>query len=184
MTNPLRPSTKDALIEAAFELLGKDSTTSLANIAARAGVGRATLHRHFPTRETLIQTMALRAIKELDAAADDAYDDAPNYTQALKKVIEALVPLGDRYRFLWREPLENDPKIAKELERQKRETLELVEDAQKEGAFDPAIPSTWIVQAYDHVLMAAWESVNAGETTSAQAVELAWRTLMTGLKKG
>ena len=178
----IRPTTKDALIEAAFELLGKDSTTSLADIAARAGVGRATLHRHFPSRDTLIQTLALCAIEELDEAADEAFEAASSSTQAMRSVLEALVPLGDRYRFLWREPLEDDPKIARELERQKSETQELVQAAQAEGAFDPTFPTSWIVQTYDYLLLAAWESVSSGETTPAQAAELAWRTLETGLK--
>jgi len=43
------------------------------------------------------------------------------------------------------------------------------------------ISTAWIVQAFDYLLMAAWESVRAGDVTRAQAADLAWQTLTCGL---
>ena len=182
MTNALKLSSREALVEAAFSLLSRDPGASLADIAAAAGVGRATLHRHFAGREELIRALAMIAIAEMDEAAEAACEDAPTNTEALKRCLEVLIPLGDRHGFLAREPLENDPKIRAEFERQLSETWSMVEAAKLEGAFDKIVPTAWIVQAYDHLLYAAWESVNAGEATHAQAAALAWRTLTAGLK--
>ena len=39
-----------ALLDAAAAVLAVDPSASLAEVAARAGLGRATLYRHFPTR--------------------------------------------------------------------------------------------------------------------------------------
>lgn len=183
MTEPIRPSTKDAIMEAAFELLSRNLGASLAEIAERAGVGRATLHRYFASREDLMRTLAMTALKEMDAAAEDACADATSYAEAARRTLEALIPLGDRHGFLTREPLEDDPAIAAEFERQISETRDMVDGAKSEGVFDRAVPTAWIAQAYDHLLFAAWESVKAGEATPAQAADLAWRTLTTGLAK-
>ena len=183
MTEPIRPSTKDAIMEAAFELLSRNLGASLTEIAERAGVGRATLHRYFASREDLMRTLAMTALKEMDAAAEDACADATSYAEAARRTLEALIPLGDRFGFLELEPLEDDPDLKVAYDRQRRETEEMVEAAKREGLFDKAIPTSWIVQAYDHLLFAGWESVKAGETTSDQAADLAWLTLTNGLRK-
>ena len=183
MSNPLRPTTKDAIVEAAFDVLSRDPSASLSEVAERAGVGRATLHRHFPSREDLVRALALLAIEEMDEAADAACKDAESYADAFRQMLAALIPLGDRHGFLAREPIDDDPDIAAEFERQTNETRDIVEEAKREGLFDRAVPTDWITQAFDHLLYAAWESVKAGETTHAQAADLAWRTLTNGLGK-
>ena len=181
MTDSIRPSTRDALLEAAFQVLAAAPRASLSDIAARAGVGRATLHRHFPGRYDLIRALAHRAIQEIDKAAESASADAETYAAALENTLEALIPLGDRYGFLMRESLDDDPQVSAQFARQTRETKAAIEQARKEGAFDPNVPTAWIAEVYDHLLFAGWEAVKAGELTTRQATELAWRTLMSGV---
>ena len=114
-------------------------------------------------------------------AAAVAAEGATSYGGALEGILGALIPLSDRHGFLAREPTEHDPALTAEFERQLRETRELVEAAKREGTFDPSVPTGWIVQAYEHLLYAAWESVRAGDITTAQSADLAWRTLTSGL---
>jgi AcrR family transcriptional regulator len=181
MTDSLRPSAEAAIVSAAFEMLVDNPAASLGEIAKRAGVGRATLHRHFSNREALILALTHAAIEEMDLAVDTACDGATTSSNALYLCLEALVPLGDRYRFLASEPLDDHPDIASEFDRQDREMLELVEEAKQEGLFDLSIPPRWIVTCFEHLLYAAWESVTKQVSTPSQATELAWRTLINGL---
>lgn len=181
MKNSIRPSTRDAIIEAAFAVFSKDPSAALSEVATLAGVGRATLHRYFASREDLIRHLAKVANQEMDDAVNAACADVASYSEAARKSLHALIPLGDRYGFLELEPIDDDPEVKAAYARQKRETEEMVDAAKGEGLFDTAIPTSWIVQAYDHLLYAGWESVKAGETTPDQAADLAWRTLTTGL---
>ena len=183
MAKPLRPSTKDAIIDAAFDVLGRNRGASLSEVADRAGVGRATLHRQFANRDDLVRTLALVALEEMDEAAEAACESAQSYADALRLSLNALIPLGDRYGFLTFEPVDDDPELRDLVDRQMNETREMVEEAKREGAFDPNAPTDWITQAFDHLLYAAWESVRAGKATHTQAAELAWRTLTNGLGK-
>jgi hypothetical protein len=41
----------------------------------------------------------------------------------------------------------------------------------------------WIASTYDHLIHAAWVMVREGPATQVQAAELAWQTLVNGLKK-
>jgi AcrR family transcriptional regulator len=77
---------------------------SLEEIARRAGVGSATLHRHFPTRRNLLETVYFDHVKELcDAAESLAADDDP--AQALTawlrlvdaRLVNALARAADRH---------------------------------------------------------------------------------------
>jgi AcrR family transcriptional regulator len=179
--NQIRPQTRDAILEAAFQVLGKNPRASLADIAARAGVGRATLHRHFKGREDLMAALARTAMRELDEAVAAATQDATSYSQALRLSMESIVPLADRQWFLSAEPIDCDDETGANHMRQQRELAEAIEAAKQEGLFDPAVPTSWIVETFDALLYAAWQNVRSGEATPAQAAALAWRTLTTGL---
>lgn len=181
MQKILRPKTRDAIIEAAFEVFSRNPSAPLSEVSDRAGVGRATLHRHFPGRDELIRALALIAIDEMDDAAERACEGVASHSEAFQRMLEALIPLGDRHSFLALEPIEDDPDIADAFARQQRETSEMVDEAKAEGVFDPNVPTRWITEAFDHLLYAAWESVKSGETTHKQAANLAWRTLTNGL---
>ncbi|GAA4370293.1 TetR/AcrR family transcriptional regulator [Agromyces bauzanensis] len=62
----------DALLAAAkAEFLTNGVDVSVRAIAARAGVGTATLYRHFPTRADLISAVFHKAIDALTEAAND-----------------------------------------------------------------------------------------------------------------
>ena len=181
MSKALRLSTRDAIIDAGFDVFRRDRSASLLDVADRAGVGRATLHRHFASRDDLMNTLALVAMEEMDEAVYAACEDVRSHTEALRLSLAALIPLGDRYGFLSLEPLDGDPEIAAAYQLQIDEMRAAVEQAKCEGTFDRAVPTAWITQAYDNLLYAAWESVRAGEATHAQAADLAWRTITKGL---
>jgi AcrR family transcriptional regulator len=48
------PTSQSRILEAAQEILAADAAATVADIAARAGVSRATIHRYFPTRADLL----------------------------------------------------------------------------------------------------------------------------------
>ncbi|MYB34208.1 MAG: helix-turn-helix transcriptional regulator, partial [Gammaproteobacteria bacterium] len=65
---PRRRPSRAAIIDAAVGVLARNPDASLATIAEAAGVGRATLYRHFPGRNDLIDAISRQAIEETDAA--------------------------------------------------------------------------------------------------------------------
>lgn len=75
MTKPLRTDARrnyDAIVQAAADEVGtRGATASLEDIAKRAGVGSATLHRHFPTRNLLLQAVFKDRIEVISASASD-----------------------------------------------------------------------------------------------------------------
>lgn len=181
MQDSIRPTSRDAILEAGFRLLSADPAVSLADIAQYAGVGRATLHRYFPGRDDLLRALALSALAEMDDAADRAAEGATDLADALRRILNALIPLGDRHGFLAHFPMDTDPDITREYERQSRETREMIEAARREGLFNPDLPTAWVERMIDAVILSGWESIRAQESTPAQACDLAWTSLMNGV---
>ncbi|MDX8351061.1 TetR/AcrR family transcriptional regulator [Cognatiyoonia sp. IB215182] len=180
----IRPSTRDAIIEAAFAVFSENQAASLGDVAQRAGVGRATLHRHFPGRAELMRALAKTALAELEAAVEQATAHAESYEEGFRLSLMATVPLANRQWFLAHEGLEADPEIAAAYSASLDALRQDVEEAKKEGAFDSHVPTAWIVEAYENLTYTAWSLVRSGEATPKQAAELAWRTLSQGLKGG
>src|ERR1700742_377994 len=56
-----------AILDAARELYADDVTASFAEIAVRAGVGQATVYRHFDDRQALLAELA---VEDMDRLAE------------------------------------------------------------------------------------------------------------------
>ncbi|MEM7219725.1 MAG: TetR/AcrR family transcriptional regulator [Pseudomonadota bacterium] len=176
-----KTATPDVIAEAGFAVLSRNPGANLAEIAAAAGVTRATLHRYFPSRQNLIGELARRALQEMEDAVALACADARSAGDGLRRSMAALIPLGDRHGFLAHEQFEHDESIEQSFASIQSETARWIDAAKGEGEFDPHIPTEWISRAYDYLLYAAWDSIRLEETTPSQAAVLAWRTLTSGL---
>ncbi|MGI9373064.1 MAG: TetR/AcrR family transcriptional regulator [Hyphomicrobiales bacterium] len=178
--NKIRPTTKDAILEAAFQTFSKTPRASLGDVAKRAGVGRATLHRHFSSREALMVALAHTAVAELNAAVEAATKDAQSHTDGLRRALTAIIPLAERQWFLTHEQLEHDPEIAAAYDADMKELEAEISAAKAEGAFDPELTDRWIAITYENLIYSAWTLVRDGEATPSQAADMAWRTLTRG----
>ena len=92
---------REAVLDHAARLLSRDPAAGMAEIAAESRIGRATLYRHFPTREVLIDAILARALDDVEnALAASRLGEGPA-SEALTRLIAALFEMSDRYRFLF-----------------------------------------------------------------------------------
>ncbi len=175
----LRLSSRDAVLTAALQLFAQNPGASLSAVAMRAGVGRATLHRHFATRDALIRALAIEALDATDAAVAglEAVDDP---TESLALMFERLVPLGDRFQCLAHLPIE-DPEIDRRYAAQIDALTTLIDRLQAGGVIDPSVPVGWAVRIADSLIWTAWGSVAEGDLTARDATQLALRTFLAGV---
>lgn len=69
---------RDRLLEIAREAFAREGAdASLDDIAKKSGVGSATLYRHYPTRELLIEAVYQREVEELGATGAELLVSAP-----------------------------------------------------------------------------------------------------------
>ena len=173
--------TKTALFEAACHLFAQGGTPSLAQIAGEAGVGRATLHRHFSTREQFLNDMAVWALKVLNKAGTNASFKAKTFEDAFWLIIEALIPHGDKYNFLIRESHTlNLPKLKKNMAKSDAEMKSLIIHLQETGVLNPNFTADWINSIVDALIYSAWEQIQKGDLAPNAAGGLVKQTLLNG----
>ena len=172
---------KSALFEAASALMAKGQDPTLAQIAHKAGIGRATLHRHFASREVFINELALWALDSLEKAALRAGRFATTHEQAFFAIIKALIPLGDRYHILTKESQTLLlPEIRARIETQDRDMENLIERLQEQDILSREFSATWVSGVLDALIYTAWSQVEAGDLAANAAFDQVRRTLVNG----
>ena len=78
-----------AITNAALEALASDPDVSMAEIARRAGVVRATIYMHFPTREALLDAVMEHATGQVADAIRSADPGRGEPKEALERVLLA-----------------------------------------------------------------------------------------------
>ncbi|MEN1705222.1 MAG: TetR/AcrR family transcriptional regulator [Planctomycetota bacterium] len=180
---PSDSPSKAAILDSAAAILAQNPGASLASIAEGAGVGRATLHRYFPSRDDLICAIAADSIHAIDSAVEGLEKRASSASHLLELVIEAIVPLGERYHFLTSEASGIvDEESSTALERQYNELASLVDSCKAEGAIDPSVPTAWAVGAIDALIYAAWSLTASGHVARLDAAALVTRTTLRGMR--
>ena len=171
-----------AILAAATDCLAGDPDTSMADIAAAAGVGRMTLYGHFKTRAELVDAVLSDAV---DAAHEmlDAVDIAGDPQAALGRLVAASWLVVDQLRQLLTAAQRELPP---ERVRQAHDPVlgrvqELIERGQAAGAFRTDQPLPWLVNLAMTVMHAAATEVSAGRLASGQAPAVVAGTLLAAL---
>ncbi len=175
----VRITSAEAIRQAALEVFAANPGASLAEVAARAGVGRATLHRHFPSRQDLIRELAIAALDATDGACA-GLEHEPDAMVALGRMFEALVPLADRFHFLSRCPVD-DPEVARRYAGQLDGLDRLIAALRTQGHLDPAVPDAWAVALADSLIWTAWSAAAEGSIPVRDAAALATRSFLRGV---
>ncbi len=116
----------------------------MSDVAAAAGVARATLYRYFPSRQGLLDELAELAVNAAVArlASSRIHEVAP--TEGVTRAVRALVDGGDYFVVLVRE-LRANPGPA---ERRLTEPLRaLLERGQSAGDIREDVPSSWLTDS-------------------------------------
>ena len=171
------------MLDRAARLLSEDPAAGMAEIAAESGVGRATLYRHFPTRERLIEAITARAIDEVEKAIAASRLDEGTAGEALQRLIAALLEVGDRYRFLLvQDTLQATGEQRRDIEERLRgPLLALFERGSSAGEFSRSLSPVWMTAAFGAVCAAALHEVAIGHLDQADAEAMVAATLLHGL---
>lgn len=156
MTNPAthRPLRADAertmhrILKTADRLLGQDPTTTLEQIATAAGVARATLHRRFPSREALIEAMAVSALTHVNEAIEAGRPDTAPPLVALHQVTANVIDVKSGWRFTINQTQPTSEAVTALQDRITNRCLQLLTRAQQAGLLPADADLSWPQRTY------------------------------------
>lgn len=172
-----RSRTRRAILDAAMSVLAADTGASLGDIAAAAGVGRSTLHRHFPDRSDLRRALARHVHAISNAAIAHAEPDCGPPVAALRRVVECQLDLGPIVPFVYNDPaLSSDPELAAELDTGDEVIVEVLDRVATQGS---AGPPGWPRLVFWALLNAGYDAARQG-VPRVQVVDAIMASLTTG----
>jgi AcrR family transcriptional regulator len=172
---PRYDRTAAAILEAAAHALSEHgSRANMADVAAAAGVSRATLYRYYPDREALLDALASHALADAAARLAGAGLERAPIEEAIERIVRALTAVGDRYAVLLREQVEADPG---EIERLVAAPMRAVfARGLESGLFRQDLPAEVLLELFGGALVAALKLIERGhfgvEEASAAAASV------------
>jgi len=155
-----------AILDAALGALAADPEASMVEIAGQAGVVRATIYMHFPTRDALIDAVTAKAIAEATTVIEQAEPERGDPVEALRRVISAAWQTLSRYHALvtinTRRPYHeirdhHGPALAA--------LQPLIERGQHADAFRADVPASWHLAMLLALIHAASAELRNGTIT-------------------
>lgn len=149
---------REQVLRAAAALLARKSTATMDEVARAAGIGRATLHRHFAGRDALVRALEQLGITEFEAAIDRARLDEDGAGDALRRLIDETEPVADLLAFLYTEnQLFEGDEVDEGWARLDARVADLFRRGQEQGEFRIDLSPAWLTEAlYALVGACAW----------------------------
>ena len=170
------------IINSAISFLARSPLASMDEIAKSAGIGRATLFRHFKNRQALVDEITLISESRMDEAVAPYLSlDVPD-TQRLYLMINAMIPMGDTFHFLAVEAYNiHNPLIRERCQEDQEFWRKLIHPLQEQGVIDSQLPLDWVSETISNLVLQAWKLMNSDKISHAEATRLVWTTLTKGI---
>jgi len=166
-----------AIRQAALEALASNPEVSMAEIARRAGVVRATIYAHFPTRESLLDAVMELATGQVAEAIRGAEPERGEPKEALERVLRATWQQLSQFHSVL--AINISRLSTKELHRRHlpmtTQLVPLIERGQAGGIFRSDVSAAWLIAVVRAIVHTASTELQAGRITQAE-VE---RTMLT-----
>lgn len=160
-----------AILDAGLDALASDPDSSMSEIARRAGVVRATIYVHFPTRTALLDAVMDHAVGQVVDAMERAEPASGEPVEALERVLLATWRQLARFHGLL--ALNTARLSAEELHRRHVPMLDqlepLIERGQQQGVFRSGLPVVWHLAVLRAIVHAASASIQGGRLEEAEA---------------
>jgi AcrR family transcriptional regulator len=174
---------RDILLDAAASVLAANPGASTQHIATGAGVSRATLHRAFSTRETLIAAVCDRMLERLDRTFTACGVDAGDVATAVDLLAGETAELGLAWSLLLVEPAAYGiPRVVDEIGALDRRLEAMVARGQAAGTLRPDLPAKWVAYSFSSQTMAAWWAIHEGFVAPLDAPRLVRTTVLDGIR--
>ncbi len=174
MPSGSRARTRQAILDAAVEVLSRNPGAPLGEVAAAADVGRTTLHRYFPERSDLIAGLKEEVSRRFREVRERARSDDGTGAGEIRRLCQEYFELGDVLSLIFREQIDLEGDDEPDWD----DGFEAVVDrGHRDGSIDPELPAVWVQNLMWSQLYAGWNYVAEVGVTRHEAMRLVLRSM-------
>ncbi|MFJ2115401.1 TetR/AcrR family transcriptional regulator [Streptomyces sp. NPDC087850] len=174
---------REQVLRTAAALLTRRPTATMDEVARAAGIGRATLHRHFAGREVLVRALEQLCIQKLEAALETARLDEGEADEALRRLVASVEPAAGLLGFLFTESQLFEGEVSAGWERMDARIAALFRRGQEEGVFRIDLSPAWLTDAlYGLVSSGAW-AIHDGRVAPKDFQHMIVELLLGGVRR-
>lgn len=160
---------RDAVVEAAIEVMAARPSASMKEIADASGLGRTTVYRHFPSREDLVRAIVEYVIHDSWAMLGRIAAPERPLPDMMRDLGVQAMALGARYRFLDSHRMIQD-EVVLELGLEDNDPLvTYVTAARERGEARQDLPVRWMCAMVRGMVVAAIDEMFAGRADQEAA---------------
>lgn len=164
---------REAVLEAALQLLAEEPGASMQDIADASELGRSTVYRHFPTRDDLFAALQGVAVEHARREAERVFTRNAPFEETMRDLSGVMLETGTRYWFM----LGSENAVSNELQEARRQPDSPIRNyfaaAVERGEIRDDLPVGWIMSSFQALSLVAMQDQRAG----VQSIEEATRCL-------
>ncbi|MER5597340.1 TetR family transcriptional regulator [Streptomyces sp. NPDC002265] len=131
------------LLRTGAHLLAEDPSTSMAAIAAAAGVDRTTVHRRFASREALLRAVFHAKLDASERVLDEARLTEAPVPVALHRYLEGIIPVSREWPVDTRRMMQQDPEARERRDALSERLNTFLRRAAAEGHLRADVDADW-----------------------------------------
>jgi AcrR family transcriptional regulator len=163
---------REAVIDAALELLAEQPNASMATIAERSGLGRTTVYRHFPHREDLVLALFGRVVEDARTMTTEVIERCSSAREVLAELGPAIVGIGRRYQFLESQRQHGEEVLTESTLDPDDPVRHFLIAAQRCGEVRSDLPVQWVLSMMSAMANGAMVELGSGRIEAEEAGRL------------
>ena len=156
---------------------------SMGELAKTANISRATLYRHYETREVLIESIAFHCLDKAELVVKEVAARTEGSEEFLREIMYAIAMMGNDYFFIALTEIHRaNMRIYNRTSEVVRSLHKHVDQAKSEGVIEEHVDTRWIPHYMHGLIYSAWHSACRGTLPHDKALELAIDAFFNGIK--
>ena len=172
------------MLEVLTSHLAAHPAASMDELAVAAGVSRATLFRHFASREALVVAACEQAIGRFVAVIDEARPEDGSAIEALTRVARGVTSLAPTHGLLALQPLPEavEADLLERVRAADERIAALVRRGVSAGELRPEVPVAWVQTTLTWLCVGAADGLRLGTLAPADIERLVVDTVLAAVR--
>ena len=155
---------------------------SMEQLASMVGLSRATLCRHFSSRDVMMQAMSEAGVTSAQEALARARPTEGSAEEALKRLISEFLPIAELYAYVDQQMYLDDT-LEAQVQPLRTSLIAIFQQRQESGELRIDLPAAWLVESMSALLRSAATMIRSGRLARQDAAQSVFNLLWLGMSK-